>query len=322
MKEVFDVAIIGAGAAGLTLAKNLDSLLKVVLFDKKSVPHDRIACAEWVPPMFPIEPVVKTDSMVTSYDNQVVENKFYGKIIDRESWQKDLLTSIGQNVTVKTGELVTKVTNNTVETKSKKYHAKLIVGADGPISVVRMSFGLPISPVLPAINVRLRVKRNLTNTLVHFMTEIEKGYGWYFPKGDVANVGVGATSNLRNALLFYVDFLKKRGLVEGQMTNHAAGLIPLFPLTAAVSDSVVLVGDAAGLTDPVTGAGINQAYDSALELAKIINSGKSVDRYDKYITKMYGRFLERRHSRRKAFEDGWGNLKKAVEDSWISFSQA
>jgi digeranylgeranylglycerophospholipid reductase len=315
---MFDVAIIGAGPAGLTLAKELSPNLKVILIDKKREPHKLIACAEWVPPMLPVEAVTFTDSMVTKYDGLTIVKDFSGKIIDRESWQQSLLESLS-STEVHLGELVVTINGNDIVTNKSKYQARIIVGADGPLSIVRKSYGLPISPVLPAINVKLKAKQKFNNTLIHFLPQIEKGYGWLFPKGDFVNVGVGATSHLAEAIIFYIAMLAKEGLVYTEEVQRTSGLIPLYGFNPIASDNSVLIGDAAGLTDPLTGAGIYAAWDSALMLAKTINDDKKLSDYTKKIMMAYGSFLQRRLARRAYLENNWVNLKTSVEGSWIAF---
>ena len=318
MSQMYDVAIIGAGPAGLTLAKELSPTLKVVLIDKKREPHKLIACAEWVPPMLPVEAVTFTDSMVTKYEGLTVIKDFSGKIIDRESWQKSLLESL-TSTEIHLGEIVTQINGNDIITNKNKYQAKIIVGADGPLSIVRKCYGLPVSPVFPAINVRFKAKQKLNNTLIHFLPQIEKGYGWLFPKGDYVNVGVGTTSNLSESINYYKSMLVKEDLVFPEEIQRTAGLIPLYGFNPYMSDNIVLIGDAAGLTDPLTGAGIYAAWDSAMMLAETINDGKDLSDYIKNIKMAYSSFLQRRLSRRLFLETYWDNLKTAVEGSWISF---
>ncbi len=320
MNEKFDVIIIGAGPAGLTLANSLDSSLKVLLIDKKREPHKLIACAEWVPPNMPVESINDTNAMDTWYDDDYISKDYSGKIIDRESWQRSMLDNL-THTQVLLGEPVKNIEGNTVKTSRSFYKASIIVGADGPLSVVRKSFGLPVTPVMPAVNVSMRLTKPLDRTLIHFMPEIEKGYGWLFPKGEFANVGVGAISKLSDALDFYVNFLIDKKLVSKGIIQKTAGLIPLFGFSPIASDNAVLIGDAAGLTDPLTGAGIFQAWDSAKILAEVINAGKPMSDYHKKIKIAYGSFLSRRMAKRKILEDNWGNLKKAVEESWVSFGR-
>lgn len=321
MSAHFDVAIIGAGPAGLVLAKEMDGFANVVIFDKKTAPHRRIACAEWTPPMFPVQGVQATSSMVTNYEDQTISQDFAGKIIDRESWQHDLLSSLS-HVKVHLGEEANGIDGNRIATSKGRYSADLIVGADGPTSVVRKSLGIPISPVLPAINAKVQIKKHLDSTFIYFMPEIERGYGWYFPKGEFANVGVGTTSNLKNALEFFLAHLQKIGMIgESTLFDRAAGLIPLFGLCTSPSPGIALIGDAAGLTDPLTGAGISQAFESAVELAKSVKAGLGVAGYTKNIENTYKSFLERRHKRRKILEDKWHNLSEAVEESWLQIKK-
>lgn len=321
MSNHFDVTIIGAGPAGLVLAKELEGFTNVAIFDKKAKPHKRIACAEWAPPMFPVQGVQSTSRMVTNYNDKTISQDFAGKIIDRESWQNGLLCSLS-HAKIHLGEEVIRIDGNSITTSKNNYSADLIVGADGPTSIVRKSLGLPISPVLPAINVKCKAKNHHESTFIYFMPEIERGYGWYFPKDEFANIGVGATSNLKIALEFFLAHLRINGMIdESTFFDHAAGLIPLFSFCVSPTQGIALIGDAAGLTDPLTGAGISQAYESGIELAKSIKSGLGVAGYAKNIEKTYKSFLERRHKRRKILEEKWENIGIAVEESWLQIKK-
>lgn len=320
MNQKFDVAIVGAGPAGLTLALDLEHKLKVLLFDKKPEPHNLVACAEWVPPNMPVQAVTDTVAMETFYGDKHISRDFAGKIIDRQSWQKGMLESLTQT-TVNLGLPVEKVEENKIITKKDTFEADIIIGADGPLSVVRKSLGLPVAPAMPAINVKMKLVKNLNRTLIHFSDTIEKGYGWVFPKGDMANVGVGATSKISDALESYKSFLIQNGIIQSGETQRTAGMIPLYGFSPFASDNCVMVGDAAGLTDPLTGAGIFQAWDSAKILAAVLLEDKPLSEYLKRLKIAYGSFLARRMAKRKILEDNWGNLEKAVEESWVSFGR-
>lgn len=320
MTQKFDVAIIGAGPAGLTLALELERKFKVLLIDKKQEPHKLIACAEWVPPNMPVAAITDTVAMETYYGDKIKIRDFGGKIIDRQSWQKGMLESLTET-TVNLGLPVEKIDENKVITPKGMFEAEIVVGADGPLSVVRKSLGLTVAPVMPAINVKMKLVKKLDRTLIHFSDNIEKGYGWVFPKGEFANVGIGATSKIYDALESYKAYLVKNEIVYPEEIQRTAGLIPLYGFSPIASNNCVMVGDAAGLTDPLTGAGIFQAWDSAKILAGVLSEGKTLSEYFKKIKIAYGSFLARRMTKRKILEDNWGNLEKAVEESWVSFGK-
>lgn len=94
----------------------------------------------------------------------------------------------------------------------------------------------------------------------------QPGYGWMFPVGSgVANVGVGYFSNRerRPARVILEDWLRKR-LPEARMTSEMHGY-PIrvdFLRAPTHADRTLLVGEAAGLVNPLTGEGIDYALES------------------------------------------------------------
>lgn len=102
------------------------------------------------------------------------------------------------------------------------------------------------------------------------------GYGWIFPKGDHANVGVGAWGkegpNLRDHL---ARLSRAHGLEPSDLTDVRGHRLPMRPIgTRAASGRVLLVGDAAGLVDPLSGDGIYEAFVSAELAAGAILTGE------------------------------------------------
>jgi flavin-dependent dehydrogenase len=98
------------------------------------------------------------------------------------------------------------------------------------------------------------------------------GYGWVFPKGDHVNVGVGGWESegprLRGLLRRVCD---EHGLSDEQLTNLRGHRLPLRGHDSRLARGrAALVGDAAGLVDPLTGDGMYEAFYSAKLAAEAV----------------------------------------------------
>ncbi|MGQ9713314.1 MAG: geranylgeranyl reductase family protein [Anaerolineae bacterium] len=112
-------------------------------------------------------------------------------------------------------------------------------------------------------------------------------YAWVFPKADHLSVGIGAfgpgSRHLRRRL---EEEMAKLGLAVPSVRGHP---LPMYrPAPRLQSRRVLLVGDAAGLTDPFFGEGMRYAIWSAREAARAIVSGH-VGEY----TRRIRRFMDR-----------------------------
>jgi flavin-dependent dehydrogenase len=91
------------------------------------------------------------------------------------------------------------------------------------------------------------------------------GYGWVFPKGDHVNVGVGGWFHEGPRLRAHLARLcREQRIPEDALTDVRGYRLPLRrPGSPAARGRTALVGDAAGLVDPVSGDGIYEALLSA-----------------------------------------------------------
>lgn len=164
--------------------------------------------------------------------------------------------------------------------------AKLLIGADGSSSLVgRLLCGSAAPPADRIVAVRgyyEGVSGPPDEVELHFMAESFPGYCWLFPTGPrTANVGVGmvletvppTTDHLRAILtdLTTRDPALRRRLRHARLAGKIAG----WPLSTyndrrrIVGDRVLLVGDAAGLINPLNGEGIQYALLSARWAAEV-----------------------------------------------------
>ena len=119
------------------------------------------------------------------------------------------------------------------------------------------------------------------------------GYAWIFPKADHVNVGVagweGEASHLRRHL---GRLLAEHGLPAEAVVGLRGHRLPLRAPHAPLAGSrVLLVGDAAGLVDPLSGDGIYEAALSANEAGAIAGRflDGSVASLDEYTTALLAR---------------------------------
>ncbi len=108
------------------------------------------------------------------------------------------------------------------------------------------------------------------------------GYGWVFAKGDHVNVGVGGWESegprLRDAPRAAVR--RARDLARARSSRLRGYRLPLRRREdALVQGRVMLVGDAAGLVDPLSGDGMYEAFVSARLAAGAVRCRRPCEAY-------------------------------------------
>jgi flavin-dependent dehydrogenase len=159
--------------------------------------------------------------------------------------------------------------------------ASFLVGADGANGVVARSVGLGediVRGVALEGNVAWGALRREPYEATAWVELgiVPGGYGWVFPKGDHANVGVGGWMQEGPRLRSHLDRLAWAHDADPALVESVRGhRLPMRPLGSPASRGrVLLVGDAAGLVDPLSGDGIYEAFVSATLAAEAILAGR------------------------------------------------
>jgi digeranylgeranylglycerophospholipid reductase len=214
-----------------------------------------------------------------------------------------------------------------------KVGARLVIGADGPHSTVGKWIGSTNSHLLAAVQVSVPLVQPQDFTEVYFEKSFRGGYGWLFPKNGEANVGLGIRKDrgdpplLLEALTGFLDRLTRENKIRNQPCAWTAGWVPAGPLRPMVKERVLLAGDAAGHTHPITGAGVFQAVTAgrmAGEWAAKAIREKDIGllaRYEEEWRDFYAETHERGFRRRQFLESEWGHLDQVIRRCWVAFRE-
>jgi geranylgeranyl reductase family protein len=297
--ERFDVAVVGAGPAGSTTAYRLARAhARVLLVDKVRFPRDKpcgggltMRAVRQLP--FSVEPVV--EDRITRVRCRLQ----YGRVMNRSSEQVLCLMTQRRRldaflveqaaeagVIFREGVRVEVESDRRIRVGGKPIQVDAVVGADGANGVSASALGLGGAIVhgvalegnLPYDRLPNDAWRGL---LVLELATLPGGYGWIFPKGDHVNVGVGGWGTegprLRKHLQVLCDHYRIR---LDELTNVRGHRLPMRrPQTKLARGRGLVVGDAAGMIDPVSGDGMYEAFVTGKLAADTILAG-DVEAYE------------------------------------------
>lgn len=136
------------------------------------------------------------------------------------------------------------------------------------------------------------------------------GYFWIFPVGQTEkllklNIGLGFSmdgykKHKQNLICIFDDFIVEHR-VTSQLLNHVVDRShkKVYPLATTkwsnkiYENNIFKVGDAANLTEPLTGEGIANAINSGFYLAQAINHGGSLKEIQLYYQQFYKKYFEK-----------------------------
>ena len=283
----YDVVVVGGGPSGATAAEDLARSGHSVAFIDRD---GRIKpCGGAIPPrliedfFIPDEQLVakvNTARMISPTGRQVdipIENGFVG-MVDREHFDEYLRNRAreagahrytGTFVRIERDSDGTHVIyRDKVSGNQMQLQTKLVIGADGARSNVaraevkdgdKIPYVIAYHEIIeaPAPTVTYDPKRC---DVVYDGKISPDFYGWVFPHGEQASVGMGSMVKSVDVKQATADLRAASGLAECKTIRKEGAPIPLKPLDRWDNGKdVVLAGDAAGVVAPSSGEGIYYA---------------------------------------------------------------
>ena len=284
---IYDITVIGGGPSGATAAEQLAKKgFKVALIDRAG----RIKpCGGAIPPRLiedfeipqsQLVAKIKTARMISPTNRKVdipIENGYVG-MVDREFFDEYLRERAakcgakrftGTFVKLSKNSQYTKVDFNNHSTKKiSTLLTRYVIGADGAKSNVarntikdahKIPYVIAYHEIIEAP--KATSEYNPDRCDVIYNGDISPDfYGWVFPHGKSASVGMGTGINSVNLKKATSDLRTQAGLDKCSTIRKEGAPIPLKPLERWDNgDNVVLAGDAAGVVAPSSGEGIYYA---------------------------------------------------------------
>jgi len=307
-ESTYDAIIIGMGPAGANAAYHLGrSGMKVLALEKRNLPRTKLCAGGITAKAFPLldfdystalEQEVRSAYIcfrhghIIEYPNQDKA----GLVVDRREFDRLLaLRAKEHGVEVHDNESVIDLNESNgfiqVSTGKRDYRCHALIGADGANGVAARYLGRKNRSILLGIEVHVSksypaVIENGDRLGFHF-GDIPKGYGWIFPRKNDASVGIGIDLKLAGVARRYLkSFLVKLKIPENYAYKAKGNLIPVFsPFESShyCRKNILLAGDAASFTDPISGEGIYYALKSGQGAAcSILNMGQGQTASDIY----------------------------------------
>jgi geranylgeranyl reductase family protein len=304
----YDAIVVGAGPAGSTAAYRMAVAgASVLLLDRARFPRDKpcgggvtIRALRQLP--FPIDPVV--EEVVSSFELRIGHRHGFERtagaplaLMTQRRWLDLHLAerAVAAGAELRDGVKVTRARGTSVEADGGWLEGTVLIAADGANGVVARSLGLAVDCERPvalegSIAYGPVARERYAGRLVLEFGTVPGGYGWVFPKGDHVNVGVGGWASEGPRLREHLARLcAAHGMDPGSLEGLRGHRLPLRrPGSVLAEGRVALIGDAAGLVDPLSGDGMYEAFMSARlasEQALAILSGDA-DGFEPYAERL------------------------------------
>lgn len=348
-QHTVDVLVIGLGPGGASAAyKAAQAGLSVLGVEKSRAIGEPVQCAEFIP--LPMGAYAQTEEVLLQKiigmksilpSGQVHESAFPGLMIDRARFDQAIahnalqagasLWTQARITGLDSAQRIAQIRHGDTDTQVAY---RVLIAADGPHSATAKLLALPALETVNTRQYTVPLLKPYVDTDIWLSDAYPGGYAWLFPKGEWANLGLGADRRYEDDLKTPLDALHRQlvdeGLLGEAIRYRTGGAIPVGGLRERLYEGeVLLVGDAAGLTHPITGAGIAAAVVSGeragLAAAAYLNEGdkEAFEDYDEDVRDQYEASVNRAVERREHLKQYW-HTQAAKDDAvmqsgWVAF---
>jgi geranylgeranyl reductase family protein len=285
----FDVVIVGTGPAGGCLAYLLAGRgIRTLLLEKKKLPRYK-ACGGGLTPraarLLPFDPGALIEDEATTarlfVNGATAFARTYPQAVVRMV-MRDRLDALLVEKAVARGARLLQETRFLsaasgpdgfdIQTSGGVLRARCLVGADGVHSRVARQLGLSVRyRTMTALEAELetgdpRLLDRFRHAFDFDFGDIAHGYGWVFPKRRHLSAGIlTRRPRARTILRDFRRYLARKGLAGARIASLKLHPIPYAPRATNfyAAPAGLVVGDATGMVDPITGEGIYYALRTA-----------------------------------------------------------
>lgn len=322
---MYDVIVVGAGPAGATAGKWCALKgLKTMMLEKYRLPRPKVCAGGLTANTIQIidKPIPNNiiERRIFGYDFISPEMRVarlrsvesIGLTVFREYFDNFLIDqALSSGCELEEGKPVVdvKVEEDLVKCKlssGRILKTQLVVDASGVAGIVARKIGMRrrVKTVLLSFEKDLKVDFKKAsqhfdpNILECYFTPENLGYGWVFPRSRSVSIGFSARVNNKSppyeGFKGFCRMLAKLKKINFQMEPFNTLAIPTAGNPSeAVAYRTILVGDAAGFTDPFSGEGIQYAIKSGKNAAIAASNAFNENDFSKfYLEEKYSRTCE------------------------------